>query len=340
MSDELVEAFKKQRPLYEAFTLSITSLLGQLLSDQGISVFSVESRTKDIESFSRKVTREDKVDKYIILSNITDLSGIRIICYLQQDCKDIENLINESFEVDIENSTSKTNEIDADKFGYLSDHYVISITNDRAQMPEFARFRSMKAEIQVRTVLQHTWAAIDHKLRYKNDANIPRAIRRRLFRISALLESADDEFSFLNEKVESLRSEYSMDIEQGKLNIPINADSVLALLKSSSLIDKMRHIVGHSDRFIDEDKSLRADIVIDVANKLGVEGVDDLVARANRGLLEVSRKWGKLEAAYKLKNRIATRTSLLRLAVVLGSDEQVRKELLGDENSPAVSVFG
>jgi ppGpp synthetase/RelA/SpoT-type nucleotidyltranferase len=60
---------------------------GKLLVDTGIEFSSIEKRTKSIESLSGKIERGGKAGKYNSLQEITDLSGIRIVAYLKEDCK-------------------------------------------------------------------------------------------------------------------------------------------------------------------------------------------------------------------------------------------------------------
>lgn len=52
----------------------------------------------------------------------------------------------------------------------------------------------MRAEIQVRTIAQHMWAAVSHKLQYKVEDSVPLEIRRAINRSSAILEVVDLEF--------------------------------------------------------------------------------------------------------------------------------------------------
>lgn len=52
----------------------------------------------------------------------------------------------------------------------------------------------LKAEVQVRTVTQHVWAAASHVLQYKQEASVPLPVRRSIYRVSALLETVDLEF--------------------------------------------------------------------------------------------------------------------------------------------------
>lgn len=84
----------------------------------------------------------------------------------------------------------------------------------------------MKIELQVRTGLQHAWAAIEHKLQYKNQVDVPEPLQRKLFQISALLELADDEFAYLRTKLGKLRETYESDLKAGDIPIPINVDSI------------------------------------------------------------------------------------------------------------------
>ncbi|HVQ09332.1 MAG TPA: hypothetical protein VMS43_12945 [Allosphingosinicella sp.] len=239
--EELIEAYEALRPQYEALTSSLDTLLRTLLGNASIEYFSVEPRTKEMDSFSGKVRREEKKGKYKKLADVTDLSGVRIIAYLQEECDRISQLIEDNFSIDEENSARKEDELDPDKFGYLSTHYVISLTDNRTSLPEFSRYSGMKAELQIRTLLQHTWAAIDWRFRYKGEREAPKPLRRRLFRISALLEAADNEFSGVKVEIDSLRQQYSEEIVRGELGIAINSESVRSYAEESS---SWRVIVG------------------------------------------------------------------------------------------------
>ena len=51
--------------------------------------------------------------------------------------------------------------------------------------PNYRGLGDIKIEIQVRTILMHAWAEIEHKLAYKNKAQIPESVTRNLALISA-----------------------------------------------------------------------------------------------------------------------------------------------------------
>jgi ppGpp synthetase/RelA/SpoT-type nucleotidyltranferase len=234
--EDISGSFRKRREQYEAFTPSIENLLRNLISTTGVEPFAYESRTKTIASFDEKIQREDKEGKYSCLEDVTDLSGVRIICYLQEDCDKVCQIIEDEFSVDTANSIAKQDEIDPDKFGYLSTHYVVAFDQKRENLKEFKSFAGLKAEIQVRTLLQHTWAAIDWKFRYKEEREAPKPLRRRLFRISALLEAADNEFSQVKVELDQLRRQYSDSLAAGHLDIAVNTESIATYLNESRIV--------------------------------------------------------------------------------------------------------
>ena len=237
--EKISEEYAVARPQYASFTLSLEQLLTSLLNGEGIDFFTIEPRTKSLESLNEKINREDKEGKYSALSDITDLSGIRIISYLGKDCVNICKTIEENFDIDYINSIKKEDELDPDKFGYLSTHYVLSLKANRLSLPEFSNFKALKAEVQVRTLLQHTWAAIDWKFRYKGKSDAPKEIQRRLFRISALLEAADNEFSAVSHQLDQIRKGYAAEISGGDLKIPINLESINSFIIQSPLAKKI-----------------------------------------------------------------------------------------------------
>jgi len=231
-SPKVEDEYASQRPVYEAFTENAFELLKSIIDDAGIEFASMEKRTKSVESLKNKIERGDKAGKYDSLQKITDLSGIRIVTFLKEDCGRISILLREAFVVDQANSIDKEDEIDLDRFGYQSIHLILSYSADRLKLPEFKRFAGLKFEVQVKTLLQHTWSAIDWKLRYKRRSEAPKKLRRRLFRISALLDAADDELSYVYQQVSDIKSYYVAAISRGDLSLEFNRDSIDALISN------------------------------------------------------------------------------------------------------------
>jgi hypothetical protein len=73
----------------------------------------------------------------------------------------------------------------------------------------------MKFEIQIRTILQHTWAEIEHDLGYKTQNSVPNHIRRKFSILSGTLELIDGAFidikDSLNEYVKVIKKKISED---------------------------------------------------------------------------------------------------------------------------------
>jgi hypothetical protein len=132
--------------------------------------------------------------EYQSLSDITDLVGVRIITHYADEVEQIARVIESEFTIDGENSGDKGKVLDPDRFGYLSVHYVLELGRARAALPEYRAYGGMKAEVQVRSILQHAWAENEHDLGYKSALSVPRSVRRRFSRLAGLLELADAEF--------------------------------------------------------------------------------------------------------------------------------------------------
>jgi len=87
-------------------------------------------------------------------------------------------------------------------------------------------FAEYKAEIQVRTIAQHIWAAAEHTLQYKQEDNVPKTIRRSIYRVSALLETVDLEF----ERVLSEREHYIKELKPETQDETLNVDLLKEIL--------------------------------------------------------------------------------------------------------------
>ncbi len=233
MKESILDAYKNNKKTYHAFRERIINLLNDLLSTEKIVVHQLVGRTKSLESLSKKI--DDKNGKYNSVDDITDIIGIRIITYLESDIDPIAELIEKEFIKDIENSIDKR-KLQADRFGYKSLHVVVGLNDDRTNLKEYKRYKDLKCEIQIRSILQHAWAEIEHDLGYKGEISVPEPYKRSFNRLSALLETADIEFVRLKQELEQYENNLPNLIKSKTNIIDINSASLKLFMRSNSVL--------------------------------------------------------------------------------------------------------
>jgi putative GTP pyrophosphokinase len=146
------------------------------------------------------------------------LAGVRIIAYFPSDVDKIVPLIEKEFNIDSKHSMDKRLSSDPAIFGYASVHFVVGFRPEMLKLPEYALFDKMKCEIQVRTILQHAWAEIEHDIVYKSPGEIPFRVRRRFACLAGLLEIADREFESLRHDEMAVRQAIHSRIKKVKFD--------------------------------------------------------------------------------------------------------------------------
>jgi GTP pyrophosphokinase len=248
------EEYRTQYPSFDIFTKRLQQLLETILKSSNINFHLVESRTKSVESFCEKVKR--KQDKYINpLKEITDICATRIIVYYIDDLDKVEKVLRENLLIDEANSYYAKNNMTDNEFGYLSSHFVISLKEDRSKLPEWSPYKEQKMEIQVRTVLQHSWASISHELEYKKNYEIPSILKRKLYRLASLIELADEEFQEAREKhlAVELAIKNNEPLYDQKVNEEINLNTLKNYLLKNPEITNQFNQLGKQAGFNIED---------------------------------------------------------------------------------------
>jgi putative GTP pyrophosphokinase len=200
-----------------------------LVRNSKIDYLSITRRAKTPESFAEKVVRKEYKNPR---QDITDLAGVRIITYIESDANRVCELIEESFNVHYDKSLDKSNELAVDEIGYRSIHFVCDLGKDRVKLPEFSLYKDLVFEFQVRTVLQHAWAEIEHDRSYKFSGVLPSNLQRRLYLIAGMLEIADREFNDIAKELDSYAEKIDRDTVEGNLEHEINTTSLLSYLSS------------------------------------------------------------------------------------------------------------
>ncbi len=185
----ILEDYRKQRDDFVKLGDIVHGMLEDIMKELGISVLTIEHRVKAEKSLAGKLERSGGY--YNTFDELTDILGCRVVCFLADEIDTIGKKVEESFVIDWGNSSDKRALIKEDSFGYLSLHYICTLPFGQQWPDEIC---GKKFEIQIRTILQHAWAVIEHDIGYKSDFGVPRDISRQFARIAGILELADDEF--------------------------------------------------------------------------------------------------------------------------------------------------
>ena len=209
----ILQEYEDNLPRFREVEAQVRDTLRRTLQDAGLAVAAIESRVKGYDSLAGKL--ELKGHKYKSLANLTDILGLRVITFYIDDVDKVASAVERLFTIDWENSVDKRKIHEIDSFGYLSLHYICSI-------PDFP----YRFEIQMRTLLQHAWANMDHDTGYKSGVEIPKRYMRNMSRLAGMLELVDDEFSKIRIELTDYRRRVQALVRSGNLDeVPIDGDT-------------------------------------------------------------------------------------------------------------------
>lgn len=223
----IIRKFLELRPQYEKLAQEVAYIVANRARKHRIEVAAVTYRVKELESFCEKVVRK----KYLSpLNDVSDLSGVRVVYLYKSDKKKLECLIEKAFKV-----IEKSDTVEAkgpEQFGYGALHYLVNV-GASVRGPRYEDLKKLTCEIQVRTVLQDAWAVIAHHLSYKQEADVPAELRRKLNALSGAIETADNQFDQVRDERVSYAARLKQEIatdSQEFLSAPLNLDSLTEYL--------------------------------------------------------------------------------------------------------------
>lgn len=241
----ILKKYNENRKLYNNLKNKLVVLIKELLLEE-VNYHHIYSRVKEKNSLEKKI--DTKAGKYSIIDDITDVVGCRIISYFEDDVEKIVTIIRNEFDIDEKNSINKKAILESDKFGYLSHHLVCKISKKRLSLPEYKKYKDIKFEIQIRSILQHAWAEIEHDIGYKSSLGIPKELKRKFSRIAGLLETADENFCEIKKSIE-IYEEKILNNQNEFFQTDLNLNSLQLFVENSIVIELDNYIVnadGHS----------------------------------------------------------------------------------------------
>lgn len=166
-TNKLIIEYLEKRELYRDFSLTVKSLISQLLTESEYKFQILSSREKDPKKLDEKIVRKKKDGKiYKALGDIEDLAGVRIVFYLESQKDNFLEAIKKEF------GEKSLRVLPITKpGGYRAVHCIFSLDSAREKLSEYRRFKGLKCEIQITSSLYHAWSEIEHDITYKPDGS-------------------------------------------------------------------------------------------------------------------------------------------------------------------------
>ena len=200
-----VQTYAARQPGLRDAADRYVALVTTLLDDAGINYLSISGRAKSVPSFATKADRTDAGRPLYPdpLEEITDQIGVRVITYLHSDVAAVADLLGDQLKI-LDDRDMGLETASEGRFGYASRHLLVTPDQTRDAHADYEALVGLRAQVQVRTVLQHAWAEFEHAIRYKGTVPEEHApdLDRRFTLAAGLLELADREFSMIRDRLQ------------------------------------------------------------------------------------------------------------------------------------------
>ena len=149
----------------------------------------ISARVKSEESMREKCRRKELPETpESALFVLKDAIGIRIVCSFQDDVYSTVNYIRSMVNCEIVEEKDYIKH--AKPNGYRSYHLILAVQIERKDVMGNTP-GTFYVEIQIRTIAMDTWAALEHKLKYKKDIPNQELLVAELKRVADELASCD-----------------------------------------------------------------------------------------------------------------------------------------------------
>jgi ppGpp synthetase/RelA/SpoT-type nucleotidyltranferase len=278
--EEILSEYDRRRGEYERFVAHVEPMLRQLVAANGIDAY-ITARVKERSSLEKTLTKRKGDAK--CLDDVTDVAGFRVITLFEEDTEVVDDIVQGHFQCDASGYERKGELLPPRQFGYNSIHNTIRL---RETIPGI----SCPGEVQIRSLLQHAWAEIEHELAYKMGEMIPISFRRRFARIAGLLEAADTKFNSIRYDTQV----FAQDAWGEAQGHPISAVLLNEYIARSYYIKRLDMQIR---KYPAKEMLRRTDDLVGLVRRVGIGSIrelDDLLHEKRTMVLKLARRYAGL----------------------------------------------
>lgn len=310
---------------------SLVTLLHDMLDPLPIGIDAIAGRPKSQASIVQKVIRKEYGRP---ARQMTDLVAARVVTYYSPDVDVVVAELQNRLDIDASLSVDKRSALTLSEFGYRSVHLI-----GLAPPPEVTRYPSLNGrrfEIQVRSLLEHSWAEIEHQVVYKSGVIYPEPFRRRFAALAAMIEMVDSAFAEMRDEEPRMRNRYAARYRAGDdQDTQVDASRLPALMEAEYPMNPGWRL-GATSAAITPDMAAR------LSQALALAGAS--TARAIKASLSDRSVRRRVASYAATTGRAADEVS--HAAILLIAIGSIDAELLGDcfpleaKNPDLVAVLG
>ena len=197
---DTLQEFMALQQLYDAGIKEVRTKL-EILDDEfkikhdNNPIHHMEYRLKSVNSILGKLEKRGlEVSLDSIVTNLTDIAGVRVICNYVSDVYKIADLLIKQSDIKL---IAKKDYIKHPKEnGYRSLHLVVEVPIFLAE-----KVQPTTVEIQIRTIAMDFWASLEHHLRYKADNEVPDGVRDELIECAKTISNLDYKMQGIHEEL-------------------------------------------------------------------------------------------------------------------------------------------
>ena len=157
----------------------------------------IKSRVKKPAGIVEKLRRRGfEVSVESMKKNLDDVAGIRIICSFVDDIYEVAEMLVRQDDVKV--IAVKDYIKNPKENGYRSYHLIIEIPVFFSECK-----RSIRVEVQIRTIAMDFWASLDHQLKYKKEVANDPEISEELKQCADVIARTDEKMLAIRKKIEA-----------------------------------------------------------------------------------------------------------------------------------------
>lgn len=195
----LLDQYDESFELYRAYSERLMINLGEVFNKTSLPISAISGDLMSRATLKKFLT--ERGGYYSRLRDIENLITVRVVVYFSDDIDLAVSLIHKEFALD-DSFQPVTEMPDQDRFGLNTRRFDIKLLTDQYARPEYQRFNGLKAELEIRTVLQHSWSEVKGIFdMLVGRSRIPGQNVNKLAQISYLLKMADEELVRIKDQI-------------------------------------------------------------------------------------------------------------------------------------------